>query len=145
MATGCIRVSISFAAHATSSAALSAHSTPVKKSKPWRVSSVATSLPEITRDLRLDHAGAAAHGPEEIAERREPHERVLTLLGADGGRRATVVVAREEQRIVGQRAEPLSERVVHLARIAAGQVRAPARADEERVAGDEPAVDEEAL
>src|SRR5439155_795977 len=125
-----MRVSISFAAQATSAAALSADSTwygmPVKKSKPWRVSRVATSRPEITRRLRLDDAGAAARGPEEVAERGEPHERVLSLLVADGGGWPAIVVAGEEQRVVGQRREPLSERVVHLLRITAGQVRTPA-------------------
>src|SRR2546425_12970232 len=75
------------ASRAVSSTAMtsstSEHGTPVKRSKPWRVSSVATSLPEITRDLRLDHAGAAAHGPEEIAQRREPHEWVIVISGGD--------------------------------------------------------------
>src|SRR3989442_1478598 len=123
----------------------SEHGTPVKKSKPWRVSRVATSRPEITRRLRLDDAGAAARGPEEVAERGEPHERVLALLVADGGGWPAIVVAGEEQRVVGQRREPLSERVVHLLRITAGQVRAPAGADEEGVAGDEAAIDEETL
>src|SRR5438552_6434052 len=92
-------------------ASTSEHGTPVKKSTPWRVSRVATSRPEITRRLRLDDAGAAARGPEEVAERGEPHERVLSLLVADGGGWPAIVVAGEEQRVVGQRREPLSERV----------------------------------
>src|SRR5262245_10375783 len=122
----------------------SEHGTPVKKSKPWRVSSVATSWPEITRRLAQRHS-VAAHHSEELAERGEPHEGVLTLLVADRGKRATVVVAGKQQRVVGQRAQTLGERVVHLARIAARQVGPPARADEQRVAGDEAAVDEKTL
>src|SRR5437867_10450699 len=71
----------------------SEHGTPVKKSKPWRVSRVATSRPEITRRLRLDDAGAAARGPEEAAERGEPHERMLTLVVAYCAAWTTRVVA----------------------------------------------------
>src|SRR6266550_187738 len=122
----------------------SEHGTRVKKSNPWRVSSMVTSWPEITLDLAQRHA-AATHHPEEIAERGEAHEGVVTFLVADGGGRAAVVMAGEEQRVVGQRAETLRERVVHLARVAARQIGTSARADEERVARDEPAVDEKAL
>src|SRR2546428_8528229 len=92
----------------------SEHGTPVKKSKPWRVSRVATSRPEITRRLRLDDAGAAARCPEEVAERGEPHEPDLSPLVADGGGWPALVVAGEGQRVVGQRREPPSEAVIHL-------------------------------
>src|SRR6059036_775467 len=123
----------------------SEHGTPVKKSKPWRVSSVATSRPEITRALAQRHAAAAAHHPEELTERGKPHEGIVALLLTEGGRGAAVVVAGEEQRVVGQRAEAPRQRVIHLAGITARQVGAPARADEQRVAGDKSVVDEEAL
>src|SRR4029077_8285958 len=56
-----------------------------------------------------------------------------------------VVVTREENRRVRQRAEALRERLVHLGRVTARQVGAPARADEEGIARHEPAVDQEAL
>src|SRR5262245_15001671 len=95
----------------------SEHGTPVKKSKPWRVSSVVTSWPEITRRLAQRHS-VAAHHSEEFAERGEPHERVPSLLVADRGGRAAVVVAGKQQRVVGQHAQTLRQRVVHLARIA---------------------------
>ena len=50
-----------------------------------------------------------------------------------------------EHRVVGHLGQPLGEAEVHLLGVAAGQVGAAAAVEEERVAGDELAVDEEAL
>src|SRR5262245_44180436 len=88
---------------------------------------------------------AAAHRAQEVAQRREAHEWITALLVTDGRRRAAVVVTREQDRGVRQRAESLRERLVHLGRIAARQVGAPARADEERVPRHEPAIDQKTL
>src|SRR5436305_1291383 len=80
--------------------------TPVKKSKPWPRRRAANSRPGITPAASPCRA-AAAHHAQEVTERGEPHERVLPLLVADGGLGAAVVVAREQPRVVGQRAEAL--------------------------------------
>ena len=53
-------------------------------------------------------------------------------------------MAGEHDRVVGERGEAL-QAVVHRLGVAAGQVGAPAAVEEQRVAGDEAAVDEEAL
>src|SRR3954468_17126244 len=105
---------------------ISEHGTPVKKSKPCTRRRAANSRPGITPAASPGGA-AAAHDAQEVAERGEPHEGVLPLLVADGGLRTAVVVAGEEPRVVGQRAQALGERVVHLARVAAGQIGAAAR------------------
>src|SRR6185503_14633871 len=101
--------------------------TPVKKSKRWRVRSAARSCPVITRSGH--HHAVATHHPQELTEGRKPHERILSFLLPDGRRCSAVIVAGKEQCLVGQRAEALGQRVVHLARIAAGQIRAAARVD----------------
>ena len=44
----------------------------------------------------------------------EAHHRILPLLVADGGGRAAVVVAGKHHGVVGERAEPLGQRGVHL-------------------------------
>src|SRR5262245_59580700 len=88
---------------------------------------------------------AAAHHAQELAEAGEAQEGIAALLVANRRGRGAVIVSGKQDRGIGQRAETLRERVVHLLRIASGQVGPAARADEERVAGHEPAVDQEAL
>ena len=56
-----------------------------------------------------------------------------------------VEVPRVHDGVVGKLREAVDEAVVHGGRVAAGKVRPPATLEEERVAGDEAAVDEEAL
>src|SRR5947207_14934604 len=90
-------------------------------------------------------AAASAHDLQEVAERREAHEGVLALLVADRRGRAAVVVARAQDRVVGQRREPLRERVVHVGGVAPRLVGPPARAEEQRAAGDEATALDEAL
>ena len=62
-----------------------------------------------------------------------------------GVRRGGVLVAREEDGVVGHLAQGVGERVVERRRVAAGQVGAAAAVEEEGVAGDEGAVEHEAL
>src|SRR5207248_2666584 len=85
---------------------------------------------------------STTHRAEKIAEGRKAHEGVLPLLGADRRGSAAVVVAGEQHGALGQSAQTLGQRVVHLARVAAGKIRAAAGSDEQRVARDQPAVDE---
>ena len=47
--------------------------------------------------------------------------------------------------VVGDGGEPLGQAAVHLVGVAARKIGAAAAVEEQRVAGDEPAVDEEAL
>src|SRR5690242_13812882 len=89
----------------------SEHGTPVKKSNPWRVSSVATSRPAIIAGLAEPDA-AAAHDAQELAERGEPHEGIGSLFLADARRRTAVVVTGKQERVVRKRAESSRERVV---------------------------------
>ncbi len=44
----------------------------------------------------------SAHRAQKVAQGAEAHEGILPLLGADGGRGASVVVAREQDRLVRQ-------------------------------------------
>src|SRR5215470_6410016 len=88
---------------------------------------------------------ASSHRAEEVRHRGKAHHGIPSLLVADGGGGATVVVAGEDHRLVGEGPEARGERGVHLLGIAPGQIGAPAGADEQRVPGDEAAVHEEAL
>jgi hypothetical protein len=82
---------------------------------------------------------------QELLERVEAHEEVAALLVADRRRRPVgVVVAGVEHGVVGKLPQRV-QAVVELRRVAAGQIGPTAAADEERVAGDQVPVDEEAL
>ena len=92
------------------------------------------------------HAGSGPEHDAPLLDRRQAeHVVALPGLAHRRGRLGGVLVAGVEHRVVGDGGEPLREAVVHLVGVAAGEVGAAAAVEEQRVARDEAAVDEEAL
>ena len=77
---------------------------------------------------------------EELLERGGLKGRIGAADDLEAGLRAAVGVAGEQGELVGELGEALRERVVHLLRVAAGEVDAAAALQEEGVAGHERAV-----
>src|SRR5437879_4384167 len=83
------------------------------------------------------------HHPQEVLQPAETHVHVAALFVANGRSDAVgIVMPGIEHGVVRQLLQLVDQAVVYLRRITAGQVDAAAAADEERVAGDQTAVDE---
>src|SRR5690606_29098086 len=89
---------------------------------------------------------SAPHQPPPVLARADPQIMICPPLRTEWARRGrTVVVPGEKDDVVAQRRQRPGEALVHLLRVAAREVDAAATIDEQRVAGDQPIADEEAL